>query len=356
MLVNVILFVLGLACLIAGAEFLVRGASRLAVAAGISPLVIGLTVVALGTSTPEAAVTIDAAMAGQTDLALGNVVGSNIFNILLILGISAIVAPLAVNSQLIRQEVPIMIGVFLLLIALAYDGAVSRWEAGLLFSLLIVYTGFLVWQAKSGTATNADSPDVAELTTPGKFPAPVLVIAGFALLVLGGHWLVGSATEFARAFGVSELVIGLTVVAVGTSMPEAATAVAAVMRGETDMAIGNAVGSNLMNVLACLGLAGMVSPTGLPAAPALLNFDLWVMLGASVLCLPIIITGRRISRGEGCLLLGYCIAYLVYTLLAATHHDALPAFSNAMLWVVIPITVLTLLGSLLIPGNTNAKR
>jgi len=174
-----------------------------------------------------------------------------------------------------------MIGVSILLIVLAYDGAVQRWEAALLFVLLLVYTGFLVWQARSGTATDADSLDVTELTTPSKVPAPVLVVAGFALLVLGGHWLVGSATEFARAFGVSELVIGLTVVAVGTSMPEAATAVAAVMRGETDMAIGNAVGSNMMNILACLGLAGMVSPTGLPAAPALLNFDLWVMLAAA---------------------------------------------------------------------------
>lgn len=349
MLTNVIFFALGLTGLIIGAELLVRGASRLAVAAGISPLVIGLTVVALGTSTPEAAVTIDAAMTGRTDLAMGNVVGSNILNILLILGIAAIVAPLAVNSQLIRQEVPIMIGVSALLIALAYDGGISRVEAGFLFALLIAYTGFLVWQARSGGATEADSPDVAELTEPSRIPAPVLLIAGFALLILGGHWLVESATEFARAFGVSELVIGLTVVAVGTSMPEAATAVAAVLRGETDMAIGNAVGSNLMNILACLGLAGMVSPTGLPTAPALLNFDLWVMLGAAILCLPIIVSGRRISRGEGMLLLGYCAAYLIYTLLAATHHDALPAFSNVMLWVVIPLTTLTLLVSLLVP-------
>jgi cation:H+ antiporter len=354
MLLNFLIFGLGLGLLIVGADTMVNGASRLAVRFGVTPLVIGLTVVAFGTSAPEAAVSIDATLSGSPDMAMGNVVGSNIFNILLILGLTALLAPLTVDSQLIRKEVPIMIGVTVLLIVLISDGLLSRLEAGTLLGLLLAYTLYLVVEARRGGATPSDVPESvlndAEETEAsgflGRIPAPVLVLAGLAMLVFGGHWLVAAASDIARQLGVSDLVIGLSIVALGTSMPEAATSMAAVWRGQRDMAIGNAVGSNLMNILGCLGAAGAVSTNGLTAPAALLNFDVWVMLGAAVICLPIIITGRRISRSEGFLLLAYCLAYLGYTLLAATHHDALPAYSNITLWVVGPLTVLVMLRSL----------
>ncbi len=354
MLLNFLIFGLGLALLIVGADTMVNGASRLAVRFGVTPLVIGLTVVAFGTSAPEAAVSIDATLSGSPDMAMGNVVGSNIFNILLILGLTALLAPLTVDSQLIRKEVPIMIAVSVLLIVLISDGLLSRLEAGVLLGLLLAYTAYLVIQAKRGGATVDDVPE-SVLQEDGateasgiinRLPAPVLVLAGLVMLVLGGHWLVAAASDIARQFGVSDLVIGLSIVALGTSMPEAATSMAAVWRGQREMAIGNAVGSNLMNILGCLGAAGLVSNNGLTAPPALLNFDIWVMLAAAIICLPIIVTGRRISRSEGMLLLAYCLAYLGYTLLAATHHDALPAYSNITLWVVGPLTVLVMLRSL----------
>lgn len=354
MLLNTLFFVMGLTLLVLGADMLVNGASRLAIRFGVTPLVIGLTVVAFGTSAPEAAVSIDATLSGSPDMALGNVVGSNIFNILLILGVTAMVAPLTVDSQLIRQEVPIMIGVSVLLALLISDGLLKRGEAMLLLAFLVLYTGFLVIQARRGSAKESDvSEETLKRVTPhedkdliDRVPAIVLALVGLAMLVLGGHWLVDSASGIARHFGLSDLIIGLTVVALGTSMPEAATSIAAVWRGQRDIAIGNAVGSNLMNILGCLGAAGSVSAAGLTAPSALLNFDLWVMLAAAIICLPIIITGRRISRSEGFLLVAYCIAYLGYTLLAATHHDALPAYSNAVLWVVVPLTVLVMLRSL----------
>ncbi|MEZ5739989.1 MAG: calcium/sodium antiporter [Burkholderiaceae bacterium] len=350
MLSEILYFVAGLVALVVGAELLVNGASRLAASLGISPLVIGLTVVAFGTSAPEGAVTVSAALSGNVDVAIGNVVGSNIFNILLILGLSAIIAPLIVDRQLIRQEVPIMIGVSLLLLGLLQDGALSRPEAIVFLVLLVGYVAFLVIQARRGSS-RSEGPiehtgDLMAGSWLDRLPAPLLVLAGLLLLIVGGQWLVESATVFARHLGISELVIGLTVVAIGTSLPEVATSVMAMLRGQRDLAVGNVVGSNIFNILFCLGLAGVVSPIGLPAPAALMNFDIWVMIATAACCLPIIITGREISRWEGGLLLGYCAAYLTYTLLAATHHDALPAFSTVMLTFVVPVTAMLLAGSL----------
>ena len=362
MTLEILLFLVGLMALVIGAEVLVAGASRLARNFGISPLVIGLTVVAFGTSAPEFAVTGMAALDGRADIAVGNVVGSNIFNVLLILGVAAAIAPLAAERQVIRQEVPIMVGASALVVALLLNGTLSRIESAVIFALLLCYVFFLVHQARRGqrkaqrlAATQAQATTVApkddEPAPQGlegllaRIPAPVLVLVGLVLLTLGGDWLVDSASSFARALGVSDLVIGLTVVAIGTSMPELATSVMAVLRGERDMAVGNVMGSNIFNLLGCLGLAGMLSPAGLPANDALMNFDIWVMLAVACLCLPIVFTERRISRWEGWLLLGYCAAYLTYTLLGATHHDALPAFSFAMVAFVLPITLVLILAS-----------
>ena len=350
MMLQVVMFVLGLLALIVGAEAMVRGASRLAVSWGISPLVVGLTVVAFGTSAPEMAVSVGAALSGTSDLAIGNVVGSNIANVLLILGISALVAPLLVDEQIIRQEIPIMIGASLVVVAMALDGHIGRIEAGLLFALVIAYTVFLVVQSRRASQATEDefSSEIATSQWDRHWGVQAaLVIGGLALLVLGADWLVGAAVSFARVMGVSDLVIGLTVVAVGTSMPEIATSLIAALRGQRDIAVGNVVGSNVFNLLAVLGAAGLVSTSGLSVPDAARNFDLWVMLAVAFACLPILLTGREIARWEGGVFLGYYAAYLLYLVLAAQQHESLQAFSSVMLSYVMPLTAVTLLVSFL---------
>ena len=350
MLMQAAMFVLGLTALVAGAEALVRGASRLAVAWGISPLVVGLTVVAFGTSAPEMAVSVDAALSGTTGLAIGNVIGSNIANVLLILGVSALVAPLLVDEQIIRQEIPVMIGASLLVVVMALDGNIGRIEAVLLFALVIAYTVFLVVQSRR--ATQATTDEFASEIPTSQWDRhwgvqAALVLGGLALLVLGAEWLVSAAVAFAKVMGVSDLVIGLTVVAVGTSMPEIATSLIAALRGQRDIAVGNVVGSNIFNLLAVLGAAGVVSTGGLGVPDAARNFDLWVMLAVAFACLPILLTGREIARWEGAVFLGYYAAYLLYLTLAAQQHDSLPAYSSIMLSYVMPLTVVTLVVSLM---------
>lgn len=348
-IVTIALFILGLALLIVGAEGLVRGASRMALGLGISPLVVGLTVVAFGTSAPELAVSIQSALAGPSgaDVALGNVVGSNIANVLLILGISAAITPLVVQQQLIRLDVPLMIGASLLVFVMAMDGVISRIDGLLLFSGIVIYTVFAIRQSRKESA-EVQQEYSAEFDT-GKpqslsdwIKNMLLLVGGLALLVLGARWLVDGAISFARMFGVSELVIGLTIVAIGTSLPEIATSIIAALRGERDIAVGNVVGSNLFNLLSVLGLSSIVAPAGVNVAPAALNFDLPVMLAVAVACLPIFFTGRLIARWEGWLFLGYYVVYTLYLVLAASQHDILPAFSNVMGLFVLPLTAITL--------------
>ena len=344
--ITLILFLFGLVFLIVGAELLVRGASRLAAAVGISPLVIGLTVVAYGTSSPELAVSVQSTFTGQADIALGNVVGSNIFNVLLILGISALVAPLLVAQQLVWLDVPIMIGVSLVTLFFALDGVISRFDGAVLFVGAVAYTAFLIRQSRQESKEIKDEY-AQEFGANGSQPGSIVLqvgfmIAGLALLVLGSRWLVNGAVEAARWFGVSELVIGLTIIAAGTSLPEVATSVLASIRGERDIAVGNVVGSNIFNLLTVLGLTGLLAPGGVNVAPAVLSFDLPVMLAVAVACLPIFFTGHIIARWEGALFFGYYLAYTLYLVLAAAEHDALPQFSLLMLSFVIPLTVLTL--------------
>jgi len=351
MIHQLLLFAAGLALLAAGAESLVRGASRLALSLGISPLVVGLTVVAFGTSAPEIAVAVDASLDGNPALAIGNVLGSNIANILLILGLAAVIAPLVVAEQIVKQEVPVMIGASVLLVAMALDGDISRAEAAVLLLLSAGYTAFLALQARKASArmradVEADLPPAAGWDRHWSVQS-LLVLVGLGMLVLGADWLVESAVAFARAFGVSDLVIGLTVVAIGTSMPEIATSMMAALRGQRDIAVGNVVGSNLFNILACLGAAGLVSPVGLVVPEAARSFDLWVMLAVAFASLPIFLTRREIRRWEGVLFLGYYAAYTAYLILSAQHHEMLPMFSGVMLLFVLPLTALTLIASFL---------
>jgi cation:H+ antiporter len=358
-MVHLFLFIAGLVCLVLGANLLVRGASKLALSFGISPLVVGLTIVAFGTSAPEVAVSVVSVLEGKTDMAMGNVVGSNIFNVLFILGLSALIVPLVVHRQLIRQEVPIMFGVTLLMALMVWDGRLNLVESSLLVVLLVVYTVFLVVQSRRETAANqaavqASTQGVDEFeaelqaSPPGawdaKLPAQLALIAvGLTLLVLGSDWLVGAAVVFAKALGVSDVVIALTIVAAGTSMPEVATSIAAALKGERDIAVGNVVGSNIFNILGCLGISGVVAGSaGLVVAPSLLAFDIWVMLAVALACLPMFITGGEIARWEGGVFAGYYVAYVAYLILAAQEHEALGAFSSVMLSFVVPLTVITL--------------
>ena len=348
------MFIAGLLALIAGAELLVRGASRLALSFGLSPLVVGLTIVAFGTSAPEVAVSLGAVLEGQTDIALGNVVGSNIFNVLFILGVSALITPLVVNIQLIRQEVPILVGTSLLLLVLSLDGRISALDGALLFGLLLAYTAFLVIQSRKETqAANDEYAAEVQPAAPGSWDSrlPVqllLMAAGLTLLVLGAQWLVNAAVVFAKSLGVSDVVIGLTIVAAGTSMPEVATSVMAAVKGERDIAVGNVVGSSTFNILGCLGLSGLASGSlGLVVPEAVLNFDIWVMLAVALACIPVFMTGREIARWEGAVFLLYYVAYVAYLILAAQQHDALGAYSSIMMGFVVPLTVITLVVALL---------
>jgi cation:H+ antiporter len=337
-------FVAGLVLLVFGADWLVKGASRIAAASGISSLVIGLTIVAYGTSAPELAVSVKAAWAHQADLAVGNVVGSNIFNVLLILGLSALITPLIVNAQLIRIDVPIMIVVSLAAYLMAWDGAIGRPEGALLFAGAVAYTVMQIRQSrKESAAVKAEYDEGTEPAGSSPMIANLGWVAlGLAGLVLGSRWLVESSIVFARVLGVSELVIGLTIVAAGTSLPEVATSVVAALKGERDIAVGNVVGSNIFNILSVLGLSSLVSPGGIPVDSAVLAFDLPVAIAVAIACLPIFARGARIERWEGGVFFFYYVAYTTYVVLAAQQHDALPAFSTAMQWFVIPLTVLTI--------------
>jgi cation:H+ antiporter len=345
---DILLFAGGLVFLIAGAESLVRGASKLALSFGISPLVVGLTVVAFGTSSPELAVSVKSAYSGQSDIALGNVVGSNIFNVLFILGVSALITPLVVARQLVRQEVPIMIGASILLFVLALDGAISRGDGMLFVVLLAGYTFFVIRQSrKSGAAAAEDDPETADASGTGAWDRHwtvqlLLIAAGLTLLVLGSNWLVESAIAFARRLGISEMVIGLTIIAAGTSLPEVATSIMAAVRGERDIAVGNVVGSNIFNIFAVLGVSALVAPATLTVQQAMISFDLLVMLAVAIACLPIFFTGNLIARWEGALFLGYYVAYTGYLILAAQEHDALQTYGTVMGWVVMPLTAVTI--------------
>ncbi len=344
-----IYLIAGLVLLVAGAEVLVRGASKLAAQFGIPPLIIGLTVVAFGTSAPETAVSVQAALDGSGDLAIGNVVGSNIANVLLILGVTALIAPLVVSRQLIRLDVPIMIGASLVTYALAYDGSLSRLDGALLFAGVLAYTGFLIISSLRDKSNGANDEFAAEFG-PDQNPKPyawainlALIIAGLVLLVSGSNFLVQGATELARALGLSELVIGLTVVAIGTSLPELATSVMAALKGERDIAVGNIVGSNIFNLLCVLGLASMVSPEAIAVAANALQFDFLIMIAVAVACLPIFFNGYAINRWEGGLFVLFYAAYTCYLIMQSTANPQLNLFQDAMLGFVLPLTALTLL-------------
>ncbi len=297
----------GLALLYFGAESLVRGASRLALRLGIPPLLVGLTVVAFGTSSPELAVSLKGALTGAGDVAVGNVVGSNICNIALILGLSALIRPISVQVQLVRLDVPIMIGCSVILVLFLADGSLGRLEAILLAGGIVAYVVFTARVALRDTDSELGLPQGA-LATGIRLADPMLVVGGLAALVLGSILFVNGAVGVARLMGVAELLIALTLIAVGTSLPELATSVVAAARGEGDISVGNVVGSNIFNILAILGLAGVVSPL----RTAVGMVDLAMSLFLAVLLLPFMRSGFRLSRWEGAALLAVYLLYLLW--------------------------------------------
>jgi cation:H+ antiporter len=348
-MITALMLLAGFGLLVAGAESLVKGASKLAASLGISPLVVGLTVVAFGTSSPELAVSMGAAFAGEADIAVGNVVGSNIFNVLFILGLSALMAPLVVAQQLIRLDVPIMIGLSLLMPILGLDGHIGRFDGLLLVTLMVAYTVFLIRQSRkeSKAVQEEYAREFAvgdeEKTLEAWKRDAIYVGVGIVGLIIGSKLLVGGAVRIAEALGVSELVIGLTIVAMGTSLPEVAASVVASMRGERDIAVGNVVGSNIFNILAVVGLTSFIAPGGVPVSLDVLRFDFPVMVMVALACFPIFFTGMVIQRWEGALLLGYYLAYLAHVVLAAMGHSSLPVLDGYMLSFAMPITLITLL-------------
>jgi cation:H+ antiporter len=359
-LLTFILFVMGFVLLIWGAEFLVRGASRLAVSAGISPLVVGLTVVAYGTSTPELAVTIQSTFAGQADIALGNVVGSNISNVLLVLGLAALIGPLIVARQLVRFDIPLMIGVSFLVLFMGLDGTIGRSDGLILVAIAVGYTIFVLYQSrKASKAVRVELDKVLDeviATTPVQLLVQLgLIIMGLALLVIGSNWLINGAVMIAELLGVSKLVVGLTVVAVGTSLPEIATSIVASFRGERDIAVGNVVGSNIFNILFVLGLSGIVGPAGVAVSTTALSFDIPVMILVAMACAPVFLTGYVIARWEGLLFFSYYIAYTVYLFLNVAESWAVNTFNIFMIAFAVPITVI-ILGVSLVRYIQNQRR
>lgn len=294
----------GFVILTLGAEALVRGASAIALRLGIAPLVIGLTIVAFGTSAPELAVSLKSALAGKSGIALGNVIGSNIANIGLILAITALIRPIQVQSQMVRRDIPIMIVASLLFWGLLLDGGLSFWDGVLLTTLLFLYLGFSYISSR-----NDSKSDEIDEHPQSPLLSVVLIILGITMLVTGGILFVDGAVELAKTLGISEVIIGLTIVAIGTSMPELVTSVVAARKGESDIAIGNIVGSNLFNILGILGITALIHPI---AAGGVQSFDLMVMLLLALLILPFAWSGFRIGRREGGILLAGYLSYIGY--------------------------------------------
>ncbi len=340
----------GFVLLIFGADWLVRGAGRLASAAGISPLVVGLTVVAFGTSAPELAVSVMAAFKGQADIALGNVVGSNIFNVLVILGLSAIIVPLIVHRQLVRFDVPVMIGLSGLMWLLALDGRFGRVDGIVLAGLAVAYTVYLIRRSRREEAEVREEYE-REFGTPDATPPDAmaiakllgLVIIGTVCLVLGSKWLVDGAVFIARTFGVSELIIGLTIISLGTSLPEVATSVVAALKGERDIAVGNIVGSNTFNIVSVLGIAAAVSPNGIGVPASALRFDIPFMVAIAFVCLPMFLDGMRVSRVNGIALIAFYLAYLAHLFYQATSHPAAATVESLWFRAAAPLVAIAVL-------------
>jgi len=309
--------VLGLVALITGAELLVRGGSRLAARLGIPPIVVGVTVVSLGTSTPELAIGVQSALQDDGTLALGNIAGTNTVNLLLILGLSALIRPLAMKTETLRFDLPVMSAAALLLLVMAWDGVLSRTEGVIMILGAALYAGWIVvWTRRESQAVKDEYEHELGVPTAQRTRRAVavnvtLLVAGIVVIVVGADLLVDGAVQIAQTFGVSDAVIGLTIVAVGTSAPELVTTMVSTVKDDRDIAIGNILGSSVYNILLILGVTAVVAPRGAIVEPDLARIDIPVMVAATVVCIPVFITGRRVSRLEGGAFVASYLAYLM---------------------------------------------
>lgn len=337
--------------LIAGAELLVRSALRVASSLQVRPLIIGLSLVAFGSSAPQLTVSLQAAYTGAPDVAVGSVIGSNIFNILVTLGLAALIIPLRVSRQLVRLDIPVMIGASLLVYLLALNELLGRLEGALLLLGLLAYLAIL-WHQSRHHARTFPAPGPRPQQGAGFWiTSLLLMLTGLGLLSAAGHLLLEAAVEVASDLGLSERVIGLTVVAVCTSLPELATSLIAALRGEREIAVGNVIGSNLFNLLAVLGLTAVVAPEPLSISPNALDFDLPVMLGVAALSLPVFYSGYRVTRAEGLVFLGLYLAYGLHVVAFTTGMPLATRLEKLMLFYALPA-----LGALLLFTTLRAWR
>ncbi|MCF8977078.1 MULTISPECIES: calcium/sodium antiporter [Pseudomonas syringae group] len=339
--------VVGLLLLLIGAELSVRSAVHLAALFKIRPLIIGLTVVAMGTSAPQMAVSLQAAFSDNTDIAVGSVIGGNIFSVLVILGLCALVTPLRVARQVLRVDIPLMIGACLLVIALSLTGEFSKFDGVLLLAALLLCLFIVVRQG--GHAPRHGHADTTE--KPRALMRIAMLAGGLLLLTSGGHLLVDASVVIAINLGLSERIIGLTVIAIGTSLPALMTSLIAAMRGERDIAVGNVIGSNLFNLLGVLGLTALVAPVPLTISPNALVFDLPIMLGVAILCVPLFYSGYRIDRVEGLFLLSLYLTYGLHIVSISTGMLLAERLEGMVLRFIVP-----LLGIIVAFGTVRAWR
>ncbi|MBO6792629.1 MAG: calcium/sodium antiporter [Balneolaceae bacterium] len=344
---TIVLFVLGLIALIAGAELFLKAVDHFGLKWGVSPLIMGLTVVAFATGAPELAISIKAAMSGSADLVLGNIIGSNIANILLILGITALIAPLNITRRVVKVDVPIVIVASATVYFLAYDGELTTTDGLILLLGLIGYSFYMFVQIKKDA--NEEVEEVFEYeTTPDQLAKGAyfyiknigLLLIGLVMIVVGSNWMVDSAVTIATILGMSELVIGLTIVSIGTSLPEVATSLSAARKGKADIAVANVMGSNLYNILLTLGLTLIIAPNVLAVSADAIRLDLPFMVAVSIACIPIFIAGFNLTRRDGALFLIYYSTYLSYLVLDAMNSSFVPILQNSMFYVIIPGTII----------------
>lgn len=324
MLSAILLCAVGLVALVIGAELVVRGGAQFASHLGISPLTVGVTVVAVGTSAPELAVGIDAALSDAGPLAVGNIVGTNTVNILFILGLSALIDPLKLRRQTVQFDLPVIVLVSLLLLGMSWDGLLDRFDGAVMVVGALCYTAAILWLARrEGRAVQAEFADdlvleygVRLLDRSQFIRSALKLAAGIAIIVIGADWLVDGGVALARLWGVSDAFIGLTIVALGTSSPELVTAIVSTIRKERDIAVGNLIGSSVYNILAILGITSLAPASGVPVTPELIRVDIPVMVATGFACVPVFLSGMRVTRGEGALFVGAYLLYLTYLIVS----------------------------------------
>jgi cation:H+ antiporter len=330
----VMAFAAGLGLLLGAGHLVVRSASNLGLRLGLTPNVIGLTILAAGTSAPELAVVFQAVAADDAELAVGSVIGSNIANVLLVLGLAALMGAITVTSRLVRIDIPVMVVASGLLLVFALDGRLGRLEGLILVLGLVVFTAWTLRVTRSGGEP---------LSVGGRLPRHIAeLLAGIILLAVAARLVVRGAEDIATSLGVPELIIGLTIVALGTSAPEIVTTLVAAARGQRDLAVGNAVGSNIYNILLVLGLAATATPAGIAVSNDAATLDLPIMTAAAFACLPLVAWDRRLARWEGAVFVSYYAAYLLFLVLDATGHRAKEPFALIMMAFVLPLTIITL--------------